>query len=398
MLRKKITSRIRRISTLFNQAAEKGIFLIIAALLGAFFANSADFSTFYERLLTTYVSIGFGYENFSFSFLHFINDFLMAIFFLLIGMEVKKEIVDGHLATWRQRALPLIAATGGMVGPIIIYALFNYNNPIAMKGWAIPGATDIAFALGMLALFGKGLPISLRVFLAALAIIDDLFAVIIIALFYSDDISNYYLGMAFILIGLLFFFNRMEVFSLLIYLIVGIFLWYFFYKSGVHATIGGVILGLLIPIGNRETAPLKHLQVSLEKFVAFIVLPLFAFANCGIELSGNISFDNKIVLGVALGLLFGKQMGIMASSHFAIRFGIANMPGNASWSEFYGVSILCGIGFTMSLFIGLLAFSSHPSELNYAKLGIVIGSIFSAIIAAIVLHLSRKKRELITGI
>ena len=387
--------RIRQLSILFNQAAEKGIFLIVAALVGAILANSDQFSDLYDNLLTTYVSIGFGYEKFSFSFLHFINDFLMAIFFLLIGMEIKKEVVDGHLATWRQRSLPLIAATGGMVVPILIYAIFNYNSSAAMKGWAIPGATDIAFALGMLALFGKGLPVSLRVFLTALAIIDDLFAVVIIALFYSNDISNYYLGLAFILIGLLFLFNRMEVFSLLIYMTAGIFLWYFFYKSGVHATVGGVILGFLIPIGDGVVSPLKHLEHCLEKFVAFIILPLFAFANCGIELNGGIALDNRIVLGVALGLLFGKQIGVMLSSYFSVRFGFAYLPKNASWMQFYGVSILCGIGFTMSLFIGLLAFEQNPSELNYAKLGIVIGSLFSAIIAAFILHFSRRRRGLI---
>lgn len=387
--------RIRQLSILFNQAAEKGIFLIVAALLGAVLANSDQFAGLYEGLLNTYVSVGFGYGNFSFSFLHFINDFLMAIFFLLIGMEIKKEIVDGHLATWRQRVLPLVAATGGMVVPIAIYAAFNYNSSAAMKGWAIPGATDIAFALGMLALFGRGLPISLRVFLTALAIIDDLFAVVIIALFYSNDISNYYLGLAFILIGLLFLFNRMEVFSLLIYMAAGIFLWYFFYKSGVHATVGGVILGFLIPIGDGNISPLKHLETCLEKFVAFIILPLFAFANCGIELNGGIAFDNRIVLGVAFGLLFGKQIGVMVSSYFSVHFGFAHLPKNASWLQFYGVSILCGIGFTMSLFIGLLAFEQNPGELNYAKLGIVIGSLFSALIAAFILHFSRRKRGLI---
>lgn len=390
-----IKKRVRELSILFNLAAEKGILLIIAAVLGAIFANT-DHSVWYDSLLHSNVSFSFSTIDLKLTMHHFVNDFLMAIFFLVIGLEIKNEIVLGHLSSWKQRILPLVAAIGGMVVPIIIYVTFNYNNGMAMRGWAVPGATDIAFALGMLALFGKGLPVSLRVFLTALAIIDDLFAVVIIALFYSTGISNYYLGLAFFLIALLFLFNRLEIYSLMIYIISGLFLWYFFYKSGIHATVGGVILGLLVPIGDKESgfSPLKHLEKSLEKFVAFIVLPVFAFFNCGVSISGEtFSFTNSIVLGTALGLFFGKQIGVFLSSLLAFKTGLSDMPNGTNLKQFYGVSCLCGIGFTMSLFIAILAFEDQAYYLNYAKLGVLFGSVISAILGALVLKFSKEPKS-----
>lgn len=385
---------VKELSVLFHLAAEKGILLIIAAILGAVFANT-DRSVWYDSLLHSKVSLGFGDFGLKITMHHFVNDFLMAIFFLVIGLEIKNEIVLGHLSSWKQRVLPLVAAVGGMVVPIMFYVAFNYKDSLAMRGWAVPGATDIAFALGMLALFGKGLPISVRVFLTALAIIDDLFAVVIIALFYSSDISNYYLGLAFLLIALLFLFNRLEIYSLMIYIISGLFLWYFFYKSGVHATVGGVILGLLVPIGDKESgfSPLKYLEKSLEKFVAFIVLPVFAFFNCGVSVSGEtFNLTNNIVLGVAFGLFFGKQIGIFFSSLLAFKIGLSDMPNGTNLKQFYGVSCLCGVGFTMSLFIGILAFENQDYHLNYAKLGVLFGSLLSAILGAVVLKFSREPK------
>lgn len=390
---------IKELSVLFNLAAEKGILLVIAAVLGAVFANTNG-STWYNGILHSEVNFTFASVSLEMTLHHFVNDFFMAIFFLVIGLEIKKEIVLGHLSNWSQRILPLMAAFGGFVVPIIIYYIFNSGDKAAMRGWAIPGATDIAFALGMLALFGKGLPTSIRVFLTALAIIDDLFAVVVIALFYSADISNYYLSLAFMLIAFLFLFNRLEIYSLMIYIISGIFLWYFFYKSGVHATVGGVILGFLVPIGDVKSgySPLKYLEKSLEKFVAFIILPLFAFLNCGVSVSGeSFSLTNGIVLGTALGLFFGKQIGVFLSALLAFKTGISQIPNGSNLKQFYGVSCLCGIGFTMSLFIGILAFENHMYQLNYAKLGVLLGSLLSAILGAIVLKMSRnsetKKRK-----
>lgn len=386
----KLKKRIQEISLLFNLAAEKGILLIIAAVFGAICANTG-LASWYENLTKLPVGLSFGELSFGMSFHHFINDFLMAIFFLAIGLEIKYEVVAGHLSTWHQRSLPFVGAVGGMIVPIIIYTFFNHGNEIAMRGWAIPGATDIAFALAMLALFGKGLPLSLRIFLTALAIIDDLFAVVIIALFYSDNISNYYIGLCFMWIALMFCLNRVSIESVQLYLLLGVVLWYLFYMSGVHATIGGVIMGLIVPLGLPDAfSPLKYLQKSLEKTISFIILPLFAFINCGVVLGDNFTVSSKVVLGTALGLLFGKQIGVFFSSLLTIRFGFSSLPQGSTLLQFYGVSILCGIGFTMSLFIAILAFGEHSGVLQCAKIGVILGSFLSAILAAIILHVSRK--------
>jgi Na+:H+ antiporter, NhaA family len=322
------------------------------------------------------------------SLLHWINDALMAVFFLLVGLEIKREILDGQLSTWPRRALPGIAAAGGMAVPALIYAGFNWGNPATMRGWAIPTATDIAFALGVLALLGSRVPTSLKVFLTALAIIDDLGAVAIIAVFYTGNLSFLDLGLAAAVLAVLAGMNRAGVMRLWPYLLLGAVLWVFVLRSGVHATIAGVLLAFTIPLHARPGrpddmlgSPLHRLEHVLHNPVAFLVVPVFGFANAGVSLAGLglEALLDTLTLGVALGLLLGKLVGVFGSAALAIRLGLADVPMGAGWLQLVGVSLLCGIGFTMSLFIGMLAFASDPVLQSEVKIGILGGSILAGL-------------------
>jgi NhaA family Na+:H+ antiporter len=375
-------TRVRPLSlirSLLSSEAAGGLVLIGAAALALVAANSA-WADGYFGLLKTYVG--------PLNVLHWINDLLMALFFLLVGLEIKREFLDGQLATRRRRVLPGLAALGGMAAPAIIYLAINWNSG-AMGGWAVPVATDIAFALGVLALMGRRVPVSLRIFVTALAIIDDLLAVLIIALFYTSGLELLWLGAAAAATAALFALNRMRVQSLLPYLALGALLWTFTYLSGVHATIAGVVLALTIPIrcspgtpDDRES-PLHRLEHAIQPWVAFAVIPIFGFANAGVSL-GGLGFDallEPVALGVALGLFVGKQIGVFGITWLAIRLRLGDMPEDATVRQLYGVSLLCGIGFTMSLFIGLLAFPTEAMQ-DQVKIGVLAGSLLSALLGA----------------
>ncbi|MDX8444357.1 Na+/H+ antiporter NhaA [Mesorhizobium captivum] len=365
--------------------AAGGIILMAAAALALIVANSP--------LAETYFAVLHAYLG-PLSVSHWINDGLMAVFFLLVGLEIKREMLDGQLSTWPRRVLPGIAAAGGMLVPALVYVLINRDNQAALSGWAIPTATDIAFALGVLSLLGSRVPASLKVFLTALAIIDDLGAVIIIALFYTGGLSLAYLAAAFAAIVVLIVLNRMRVMSLVRYLLIGGVLWVLVLKSGVHATLAGVALALTIPLERSpgighdvEHSPLHRLEHGLHKLVPFIVIPIFGFANAGVSL-GGLSFAalvEPLTLGVAAGLVLGKLVGVFGSSAIAIRLGLADLPVNAGWLHMLGISLLCGVGFTMSLFIGLLAFANDAALQDAVKVGILAGSLVAALLGAAVL-------------
>ncbi|GAA5624752.1 Na(+)/H(+) antiporter NhaA [Brucella sp. NBRC 12953] len=368
-----------------------GIVLMAAAALALIVANS-PFSKAYFGALQSYIG--------PLSLSHWINDALMAIFFLLVGLEIKREFLDGQLASWPNRILPGIAAAGGVVVPALIFVAFNYNDPEKVHGWAVPSATDIAFALGVLSLLGSRVPSSLKVFLATLAILDDLAAVIIIAIFYTAEISMPYLGAAFATAAVLFAMNRLGVMKLLPYLIGAAILWFFVLNSGVHATVAGVVAALMIPLKPAKakpddmTSPLHTLEHALAKPVAFFIVPVFGFANAGISFTGmtpSIIFDT-LPLGIMLGLFVGKQLGVFGAAWLAIKTGLAQRPMGASWGQIYGVSLLCGIGFTMSIFIGLL---SYQSELLQAetKIGVLTGSALSAICGYVLLRMLAKPKN-----
>ncbi|MEF1339027.1 Na+/H+ antiporter NhaA, partial [Vibrio rotiferianus] len=344
----------------------------------------------YQAMLHTYV--------FGMSVSHWINDGLMAVFFLLIGLEVKRELLEGALKSKETAIFPAIAAVGGMLAPALIYVAFNAGDAEAISGWAIPAATDIAFALGIMALLGKRVPISLKVFLLALAIIDDLGVVVIIALFYTGDLSTMALIVGFIMTGVLFMLNAKEVTKLTPYMIVGAILWFAVLKSGVHATLAGVVIGFAIPLKGKkgEHSPLKHMEHALHPYVAFGILPLFAFANAGISLEGvsMSGLTSMLPLGIAMGLLVGKPLGIFTFSWAAVKLGIAKLPQGVNFIHIFAVSVLCGIGFTMSIFISSLAFGNVSPEFDtYARLGILMGSTTAAIIGYALLHFSLPKKS-----
>jgi NhaA family Na+:H+ antiporter len=330
------------------------------------------------------------------SVLHWINDALMAVFFLLVGLEIKRELIDGQLATWPNRALPGLAALGGMVMPALIYVAINTATPATLRGWAIPSATDIAFALGVLALLGPRVPVSLKVFLTALAILDDLGAVLIIALFYTADLSLPMLALTAALLGGLIALNRSGVTHLTPYLALGTILWPVVLKSGVHATVAGVLLAVTIPVkpspGRPEdpASPLQQLEHALQPWVAFLIVPVFGFANAGVSLAGfsTAAVFHPVTLGIMLGLFLGKQIGVLGSVWLAVRLRLADCPAGASWPQVYGVALLCGVGFTMSLFVGLLAFPTSPELQDAVKVGVLMGSMVSAVLGAIVLLVS----------
>ncbi|EAP92439.1 Na+/H+ antiporter NhaA [Vibrio splendidus] len=373
----------------FKMESAGGIILVIAAAIAMFVANS-PLNEMYQGVLHSYV-LGMSVS-------HWINDGLMAVFFLLIGLEVKRELLEGALKSKETAIFPAIAAVGGMLAPALIYVLFNSSNPEALQGWAIPAATDIAFALGIMALLGNRVPVSLKVFLLALAIIDDLGVVVIIALFYSGDLSTLALTVGFIATGVLFMLNNKHVTKLSIYLIVGAILWFAVLKSGVHATLAGVVIGFAIPLkGNKgERSPLKHLEHALHPYVAFAILPIFAFANAGISLEG-ISISNltgMLPLGIAMGLLVGKPLGIFLFSWGAVKTGVAKLPEGVNFMNIFAVSVLCGIGFTMSIFISSLAFGPTNADFDtLARLGILMGSTTAAILGYFLLSISLPKTK-----
>jgi Na+:H+ antiporter, NhaA family len=361
-----------------------GIVLMVAAAAALAIANS-PLAPAYFGALKTYVG--------GLSILHWINDALMAVFFLLIGLEIKREFLDGQLSTWPRRILPGLAAAGGMVAPALIYIALNADNAETLRGWAIPTATDIAFALGVLALLGSRAPVSLKVFLTALAIIDDIGAVAIIAAFYTADLALLWLGLAGLTLAVLAGLNRAGVERLLPYLALGAVLWFFVLKSGVHATLAGVALALIIPLrpspGRPDdlASPLHILEHALHPYVAFLIVPVFGFANAGVSLAGMswAALLAPVPLGIAAGLFVGKQIGVFLTTWVAVKLGWADCPEDASLAQVYGVSLLCGIGFTMSLFIGLLAFPASPELQDAVKIGVLSGSVLSAVVGTLVL-------------
>ena len=376
-----------------DSEASGGIVLMFAAALALIVANSPLSHAYFEAL---HVYVG------PLSVSHWINDALMAFFFLLVGLEIKREMLDGQLATWSRRILPGIAAAGGMIVPAIIYIAFNSQNGETLRGWAIPTATDIAFALGVLSLLGSRVPASLKIFLAALAIIDDLGAVLIIAIFYNTGLSLPDLAGAALVLAALYILNRRGVLQLWPYLLLGVALWVLVYRSGVHATLAGVALALTIPlrgraggIDNTKASPLHRLEHGLHLVVPFVIVPIFGFANAGVSFAsmGIETLVAPLTLGVAGGLVVGKLIGVFGSVVLAVRLGLAQLPAQASWGQMFGVALLCGIGFTMSLFIGLLAFAGNPLLQDEVKLGILVGSLVAALAGAAVLLVSQRENK-----
>lgn len=385
------------IQSFLKKESSVGILLMIATILAMLLANS-PLHWMYDYFLETPLEIRIGRQlHIAKPLLLWINDGLMAVFFFLIGLEVKREVLVGQLSTRAQIALPGAAAIGGMLVPALIYVLLNIGNSVALNGWAIPAATDIAFALGVLALLGDRVPSSLKIFLLALAIMDDLGAIVIIALFYSGDLSMTMLVLSAICLAILIVLNRMKVDAIPLYIWVGVFLWIFVLKSGVHATLAGVALAFSIPIkskANPDHSPIESLEHSLHPWVNYLILPVFAFANAGIPLHGMGIGDlfHPVPLGIMLGLVLGKLIGVYGFSIAAIKFGIAKMPERANWRHLIGVASLCGIGFTMSLFIGGLAFEHTGGDamtyLTTHRIGILSGSLISGIMGYIVLSIN----------
>ncbi|MBN3096930.1 Na+/H+ antiporter NhaA [Pectobacterium brasiliense] len=371
--------------------AAAGVMLMMATVLALTFANWSVTAAGYQQFLMMPVEMRFGALEINKNLLLWINDGLMAVFFLLIGLEVKRELIEGSLASCQQAMLPLAAAVGGMMFPALLFLLFNANDEVTRAGWAIPAATDIAFAIGVLTLLGKRVPAGLKVFLLALAIIDDLGAILIIALFYTQQIFWPALGGAVLAIAALAYMNRQQVGKTSAYLLVGIVLWVCILKCGVHATLAGVIVGFFIPLrtSNGEPSPATTLEHGLQTWVAFLIIPLFAFANAGIVLQGIVleKLFSPLSLGIAAGLLIGKPLGITLFSWLTIRLGYARLPAGVHFSQIVAVSVLCGIGFTMSIFITLLAFSGGDAELiTYAKLGILLASGLAALLGYLALR------------
>ena len=378
----------------FKLEAASGLILLIAAIIALLFSNS-DFSDLYFNTLEQYLFIGIKEFGLKLSVHHWINDLLMAVFFFFVTLEIKREFIQGELSNLKKAMLPIIAAIGGMVVPALFYISINFGNSETLNGWAIPSATDIAFSLGILSLLGSRVPISLKIFLTALAIIDDLGAILIIAFFYSGDLSISYLSLILVSYTFLLVLNKLGVKKFLPFLLVGIFMWFFTYKSGIHATIAGVLLASTIPhrVKDKDFSLLIKIEHAISPYVAFMIMPLFAFANAGVSLEGLTlsSLMMPVPLGILLGLFVGKQVGVMLFSFFAVKFGIAQMPDNSNWFSLYGVSILTGIGFTMSLFVGNLAFVGNAQYIDGVKIGVLAGSLLSTIFGYLVLSIATKK-------
>ena len=378
----------------FKLEAASGLVLLLSAIIALIISNS-NLAELYFSSLNKYLFIGINNFGIKLSVIHWINDALMAIFFFFVTLEIKREFLQGELSNIKQALLPIIAAVGGMLVPALIYVFINIDNPETLNGWAIPSATDIAFSLGVLSLLGSRVPISLKVFLTALAIIDDLGAIVIIALFYSGDLSFKYLGLMLLAFILLLALNKFNIKKFLPYLIIGLFLWDFTHQSGIHATIAGVLLACTIPHRKKEKdfSLLIKLEHAISPYVAYGIMPIFAFANAGVSLEG-LSFSSllsQVPLGILLGLFLGKQFGVFAFSYASIKLKLAQIPNNSNWINLYGVGILTGIGFTMSLFVGNLAFVTNPEFIDGVKIGVLSGSLLSTVVGYLLLLLTSKK-------
>ena len=378
----------------FKLEAASGLVLLFAAVLALVISNG-NLAEIYFSTLEKYITLGTDDFGLKLSVLHWINDVFMAIFFFFVSLEIKREFVQGELSNPKQAMLPIIGAVGGMAIPALFYIVINYSDSTTLKGWAIPSATDIAFSLGVLSLLGKRVPISLKVFLTALAIIDDLGAIVIIAFFYSGNIEVKYLILMFLSLLILIGLNKFKVKKFFPFLIIGIFLWDFTHQSGVHATIAGVLLALTIPhnIKDKKQSMLLKLEHALSPYVAFGIMPIFAFANAGVSLEG-LTFStllNPVPLGIVLGLFFGKQVGVFVLSYISVKLKLADKPTGSTWPTFYAVSILTGIGFTMSLFVGNLAFANDLEYIDGVKIGVLTGSLLSTLFGYFLLLLFSKK-------
>ena len=378
----------------FKLESASGLVLLFAATIALIISNS-NLEAVYFNTLEKYITLGIGIFSLKLSVIHWINDVLMTVFFFLVSLEIKREIVQGELSNPKQALLPIIGAVGGMVVPASIYIIINIGSPETLKGWAIPSATDIAFSLGVLSLLGKRVPVSLKIFLTALAIIDDLGAIVIIAFFYSGNIEVYYLLLMLVSVIALVILNKFNVRAFIPYLLVGILLWEFTHKSGIHATISGVLLALLIPHDKKDKnkSLLLKLEHSIAPYVAFGIMPLFAFANAGVSLNGiNLSsLLNPVPFGILCGLFFGKQIGVFLFAYISVKLNLAQKPSDSSWVALYAVSVLTGIGFTMSLFVGNLAFINSPMYLDGVKIGVLSGSLLSTLVGYFLLMFSTKK-------
>ena len=378
----------------FKLEAASGLVLLFSAIFALIITNST-YADLYISTLEKYLFVGFNQIGLKLSILHWINDALMAIFFFFVTLEIKREFLQGELSNFKQALLPIIAAIGGMVVPALFYVIINFGDPETLNGWAIPSATDIAFSLGVLSLLGKRVPISLKVFLTALAIIDDLGAILIIAIFYSGDLNIVYLSLMSVAFIILLLINKFNIKKFLPYLIVGLALWDFTHNSGIHATIAGVLLAMTIPHRKKEKdfSLLLKIEHAISPYVAFGIMPLFAFANAGVSLEG-LSFSSlmdKVPLGIVLGLFVGKQLGVFVFSYVSIKLKIAQMPNNSNWFNFYGVGILTGIGFTMSLFVGNLAFVENMQYMDGVKIGVLTGSLLSTLAGYFLILLTPNK-------
>ncbi len=378
----------------FKLEAASGLILLFAAIIALIISNS-DLSTIYFETLNRYIFIGIDDFGLKLSVIHWINDALMAIFFFFVTLEIKREFLQGELSNMKQALLPIIGAVGGMLVPALIYVFINFGDSETINGWAIPSATDIAFSLGVLSLLGKRVPLSLKVFLTALAIIDDLGAILIIAIFYSGDLDIKYLSFMLLAFIILLTINKFNIKRFLPYLVVGLFLWDFTHNSGIHATIAGVLLAMTIPHRKKEKdfSLLIKVEHAISPYVAFGIMPLFAFANAGVSLEGLsfLSLLDKVPLGILAGLFVGKQLGVFIFSYISIKLKIAQMPNNANWYNFYGVGILTGIGFTMSLFVGNLAFVDNVQYMDGVKIVVLTGSLLSTLAGYFLILLTPNK-------
>lgn len=390
-----MTTPLQALRTFIRWESAAGILLLAAAILAMVVSNSA-LAELHHSILNARTAVFIGPLSIDKTLLLWINDGLMAVFFLLVGLELKREVLEGQLSSRDQLILPLVGAVGGFVLPATLYAIINQGESFALQGWAIPSATDIAFALGVLSLFGKRVPLSLKVFLASLAIIDDLAAIVVIAIFYTSQLSLLSLGLALAGAMVLMILNISGVTRTGVYIAIGVFIWIAVLKSGIHATLAGVVVAMAIPLRGapEQPSPLKQLEHSLHPWISFAILPLFAYANAGVTMSG-VSTDvlmSSVSIGIAVGLFFGKQIGVMLPVWLVIRLGYAKMPTGANWGLIYGVALTTGIGFTMSFFIGTLAFEMVDPQYTAAmKLGVLGGSSLSLIMACIVLLYATRK-------
>jgi Na+:H+ antiporter, NhaA family len=396
-IKEKMPNPLRLLRRFMHMEASSGILLLLMMLIALFLSNS-PWAVYYDRLINTPISFSYGLNTYGKSFGFWINDGLMTLFFLLVGLEIKRELCEGELNTTAKRLLPGFAALGGMVVPAMIYAVINLDNPVALRGWAVPVATDIAFTLGLLSLLGSRVPFTLKIFLTALAIIDDLGAILIIAIFYSHELSYVFLALSAAVTGVLIVMNRLNIHRILPYLIVGAVLVICVIKSGIHSTIAGVIIACTIPLytqKQKQHSPLRYLEHRLHPWVAYGILPLFAFANAGVHFSMNSLLNGAVTvpLGIICGLVLGKPLGVMAACWIAIKCRWAVLPEQANWRLVCGIACMCGIGFTMSLFIGALAFDGLNGDMTVKlRAGVLIGSTIAGILGYLILHYGTRKR------